>query len=546
MTLMVANMAAGAALDAVADLIVVCDTGGIIVHVNRAFCDVMDGPPESWPGTPLKTGKSDRFVPPAGADAVQFEGRLDTRDGPRRIAWQAAGLKDGRGAAVAWVLSGRDVTEAHLELDYFKRQCADANAASQAKSQFLATMGHEVRTPLNGILGMAGLLADTDLNAEQQTYTAAIRDSGNALLILINDILDYSKLEAGKMKLETVDFDIMQTVQGIAELLAPRAFEKKLHIAYHVDSGTPTRLTGDEARLRQVILNLAGNAVKFTEEGGVGIAVSGRTAGTGSDDVTLRIEVTDTGIGIPADKRERIFEEFEQADSSHARKYEGTGLGLAICRKIVGSMGGRIHVVSPEAGGSAFSFTVQMKQQDDPAPVRGPEGLLGLKVLVATAEDMTRRAIERQLDGPGIEVVGVDGGKAALKAVDEAPGRLFTTLICDARLPDMTASDLLGQVTRRYDAPPRALVMLTPRERGKLDELLSRGFDAYLIKPLRQDSFLHRIERVHGLAVSEEDISRDVAAAEAERTSREPTAAAGRRLRVLLAEDNQVNAMPPL
>ena len=251
-----------------------------------------------------------------------------------------------------------------------------AEAANEAKSRFLATVSHEVRTPLNGILGMADLLADSRLGAEQRNYVEAIKTSGTALASLIDEILDFSRIEAGKLELAKEPFDVVSLVEGVVELLAPRAQGKGLEIATSVQIDTPRRLIGDAARLRQVLLNLAGNAVKFTETGGIGLRVSK------TPDGSIRFAVADTGPGVPEDRQAAIFEDFEQADGSTTRRHGGSGLGLAISRRIIEQMGGQLTLDTSSSHGSIFSFTAPLASA--PSPVEAPDirKLQGRRVLV--------------------------------------------------------------------------------------------------------------------------------------------------------------------
>lgn len=523
------------------DMVLRFDDARTLLFVNRAFCQAFGGDARDWIGQRFDLAGEARGDEPARDRAVQFDSRHDLKDGAHWFSWRCVPLTDA-GGFLGWQAVGRDVTTLRQELERLQRYCEEAKDASKAKSRFLATMTHEIRTPLNGILGMASLLLDTKLTPEQQSYTAAIGESGEALLAHINNILDYSKIEAGKVVLEQVDFNLAQLIQGITELLASRAYDKEIEIACHIDSETPVLVSGDEQRLRQIILNLANNAIKFTEQGGVRIAVSTYSGNTATEDVVLRFDIHDTGIGIAEAKQDFIFEEFAQADSSHSRKYEGTGLGLAICKKIIRAMGGEIWLQSKQGEGSTFSFTVELKQKVKQPLRPSARGLFGLKVLIVCASPTTSRAVQAQLDAPGVTIRCAASGSEALRCLKQDGGSFFTTLICDFALPDMSPIEFLNRVGQHYPSFPKSLILLSPRNRPQLDELLEAGYDAYLIKPVRQESLIHRIQRVHGLAETEELISADERAAEAERHDcSQPQI--DRNLRVLLAEDNQINAI---
>ena len=302
-----------------------------------------------------------------------------------------------------------------------------ADETSDAQLRFLATMSHEMRTPLNGILGMIGLLLDTALEPNQRAYSESVRESGVALLALINDLLDYSKIDAGKLELQEAPFSPHAMVQSVAELLSPKAAEKGVEITAFVDSSVPDKLHGDEARLRQVLINLAGNGVKFTDAGGVSIEV--RFVASGDTSVRLAFDVRDTGIGIPEDMLASIFDEFAQAESGAARKREGTGLGLAIARKIIRAMGGDIRVASETGKGSTFTFEVEMdfETAEQPRPPR-----FEFPVIIATRSPILSRSLELQLESVGAEkVVTAWSASEAHQAIRENPG---ATLLCDVYL----------------------------------------------------------------------------------------------------------------
>src|SRR6187402_3054871 len=345
------------------DLIVLRDHQGRITFANDAYCALAGQARSALIGTRydfdvLEQGDSAR----ESAGTRIHDQRITTPLGARWIAWREGYVRLDAGQPAELQSVGRDVTDRTQTERALSDARDQADAANRAKSRFLAMASHEIRTPLNGIIGMGGLLLDTTLTPEQTTYARAVKTSGDALLTLIEELLDYSKIEAGKIDLEARPFALTSLIEDITELLAPRAQSKQLDIAAYVDDRLPSHVVGDAARLRQVLLNLAGNAIKFTEQGGVGIVLE---PGDWPDEVTVRVR--DTGIGIPAEQQESIFREFEQGDGGPARKFGGTGLGLAISQRIVERMGGRIAVDSAPGAGSTFEVSIPLAAADGKA-----------------------------------------------------------------------------------------------------------------------------------------------------------------------------------
>ncbi|MBC8554770.1 MAG: response regulator, partial [Candidatus Brocadiales bacterium] len=554
-------------LDNTQDMVITTNTNGRIVEFNTGAEHILGYTRKEVVGQSAEMFYLDRQIKKKLMKRIEDEGavknyetKLRTKQGADiHMVITVSQLKDNSGNVIGAVEVGKDITEKNkreeelaktnkkLKSEIMEREVIEialktakesAEGANKAKSEFLANMSHEVRTPMSGVIGMTDLLLDTHLTPEQLEYAGTIRESADSLLNIINDILDFSKIEAGKMMMEKIDFELHVTVDSVINLFTVKAEERGLGLSCFIAPEVPSFLQGDPGRLRQVLINLISNAIKFTNNGKVDLCIN-QIKETDSH-TTLRFIIRDTGIGIPGDRINRLFQSFSQVDTSTTRKYGGTGLGLAISRQITELMGGQIGVESKEGNGSTFWFSVvfEKRSSDRQIPIE-PGEIENMRVLVVDDNSAKCHILRRYLESWNCRVEEAGSAVEAMKKLRDVSNRVdkFKIVLIDYSIPGMGGESLGGEIKADSKLKDLALVMLTSSgQRGDADHLKKLGFAAFLSRPIKQSQLFDCLQIITGKKNNiEENSTRQIV------TRYSITEERKRRVRILLAEDNIIN-----
>ena len=537
--------------------IVHCDLDGRFIDANQSYCDILG---YTWEALSSLTYKDVTHPDDVASSTSQFDalvrGELTSFTVEKRyiarsgaVVWGHVTVslqRDASGIPLHSIAIMRDISEQkRLDAD-FRSAKAAAEMANRAKDEFLANVSHEIRTPMNAILGLTELVLDTSLGDDQRQLLKIVESAARGLLGIINDLLDFSKIEAGKLELDLADLCLRAALGETLRALATRAHHKRLELVCNVHAGVPDRLVGDVGRLRQVLVNLVGNAIKFTATGEVVVEVERATSSALAEgEVCLRFSVRDTGIGVSRDKQAAIFRAFEQEDTSTTRRYGGTGLGLTISARLIALMGGQLTVESEPGRGSTFSFTARFGQKADSpeAADASPQPLLrDVPALVVDDNGVSRRILDSWLRGWGMDSTAVGDGMAAMDALwhSVARGRPLELVVLDARMPDTDGLTLAARIRERAELAATRIILLTSGERpGDLVRLRDLRIEAHLNKPVLHDELLETVLRCMSRAVG--GLPPTTAPSPSTRPP-EPASRSAHRLRILVAEDNEFNS----
>jgi len=509
-------------VEAFGDIIMHRSADGMITYVNETFVSTFGDDQTDFLNKPFKPELVEEVRRSGLNDQeTMWDVKINTKNGHRWFAWLDLPIRDETTGEAAVRTMIRDITrQKNIELE-LRKTSQNSEAASHAKSRFLANVSHEMRTPLNGILGMSGLLADTPLTPEQQAYVDAVHDSGTALLTLIEDILDMTVVEAGKLELKSAPMQPGRLVEDVCELLSSRAHDKGISISSYIGASVPEFIEIDSGRLRQVLINLVGNALKFTEQGGVHIKLVNE--GESQNICRLKFEVSDTGPGISLDDQHKIFEEFAQADNESTRLHGGAGLGLSISKRIVEEMGGQIDLVSELDKGSTFKFEVDVSTKQNSETEQHAKTLDGKDVLILGTDHYESQVLKSYISDHG----------AKNSTLNTSPAT-FDTVLIDQSI-DINTPELSTLLEVCKQAKRKAIILLEAKSRSQLDDYMAAGFDGYLIKPVRKHSLLNLVADKEPAHPDSREVSSSKSWSSTLVETTQPK-------RILIAEDNEINA----
>ncbi len=521
------------------DIVLRLDDAGKLIFVNDVFCQIFGVERDAVLNSPysFESRSAVRFMDFEQNNIRRLDQQIMTVTGWRWFAWRELIGDDDQVLRV-----GRDISvrkQAEQKLNEAKERESQAN---QAKTSMMATLGHEVQTPINGLVGMANLLLSTDLTSEQRNYTRTIYESADALNAMVQEVLEYAQVESGVLRLRTIEFDIQELLQNVAELMAPQANAKGITILAEIDPTLPRILRGEVNRVRQVLLHIVGNAINFTGKGGVLIAAKATKPKVHGRNVNIRFSVHDTGIGIAREAQANLFDEFTQINNPASPHNAGTGLGLAISKRLISLLGGDIRVDSQPGYGSEFWFDLDLETVGDGCRPVVRYALENSRILVVDSNPVSLKFLTDLIAGNGAKVEAVANANAALQALwrAEASGERFNCAVIDLNLSDLGGDALVRTIKEDSTiTDPYMLVNLEPSQRGKVVRLREDGFDAFALKPTRRDHLLLKLTEALGRASAwVDDISVNPAADDASYRS---YALPRRNARVLLAEDNEIN-----